>query len=134
MSEKVGIFKAIGNFFRDVRAELRKVVYPTAKQVVRNTIVVIVYILVVGTLIAALDGAFGWGRKALFAWNNSITSNEVIDWSNYELQDEESADTAPEGTDVDTSNTMEVYVDENGNMIPIDDMSEVPPTDEGSTE
>jgi len=51
-------------FYRQVVAELRKVVYPTQQQVVTYFIVVLVFVLVMMTLVAGLDYAFG---KAMFA-------------------------------------------------------------------
>ena len=51
-------------FYRQVVAELRKVVYPTQQQVVTYFFVVLVFVLVMMTLVAGLDYAFG---KAMFA-------------------------------------------------------------------
>lgn len=61
MSEKTkkpNVFKMFVNFLKDVRGELRKVVWPTYKQVVNNTIVVITSVIIVGLLIAGLDVLF----------------------------------------------------------------------------
>ena len=51
-------------FYRQVVAELRKVVYPTQQQVVTYFLVVLVFVLVMMTIVAGLDYAFG---KAMFA-------------------------------------------------------------------
>ena len=51
-------------FYRQVVAELRKVVYPTQQQVVTYFFVVLVFVLVMMTIVAGLDYAFG---KAMFA-------------------------------------------------------------------
>ena len=51
-------------FYRQVVAELRKVVYPTQQQVVTYFFVVLVFVLVMMTVVAGLDYAFG---KAMFA-------------------------------------------------------------------
>ena len=129
MSEKVGLFKAIGNYFKDVRSELRKVVYPTAKQVINNTIVVIVAIVVIGTFIALLDGAFGWGRNKLFA-KNLTTTQDGIDWSQEQFQFEGEEETTDPGaeSDVDLSNAQQLHVDEDGNITVVDP-EEAPPAD-----
>lgn len=47
-------------FYRQVVAELRKVVYPTQQQVVTYFIVVLVFVLVMMTIVAGLD--FGLGK------------------------------------------------------------------------
>ena len=39
-------FGAIGKFFRDTKSELKKVVYPTPKQMVNNTLVVLLCVCV----------------------------------------------------------------------------------------
>jgi preprotein translocase subunit SecE len=51
-------------FYRQVVAELRKVVWPTQQQLITYFIVVMVFVVVVMTIVALLDLAFG---KAVFA-------------------------------------------------------------------
>lgn len=59
---KVGIFRRIGSrvsrWFREMRSELKKVVWPTPKQLTNNTIIVIVAVLLVGLVIAGVDTLF----------------------------------------------------------------------------
>ena len=43
---KPNIFKRIGKWFREMRSELKKVIWPTRKQLVNNTIVSVCVILV----------------------------------------------------------------------------------------
>lgn len=59
------VFAKSGKFFKDVKAEFKKVIWPTPKQAVKNTIIVIVCVVVVGLLIGILDMAFSWGFKML---------------------------------------------------------------------
>jgi len=56
--KKFNFFGTIGQFFKDVRAELKKVVYPTRKQLVNNTIIVLITCIVLGTFIYGLDIGF----------------------------------------------------------------------------
>jgi preprotein translocase subunit SecE len=51
-------------FYRQVVAELRKVVWPTQQQLITYFIVVLVFVLVVMTIVSLLDLGFG---KAMFA-------------------------------------------------------------------
>ena len=44
-----------GKFFRDLKGEFKKIVWPSKKQIVNNTIVVIVAIIVIGVFIWAID-------------------------------------------------------------------------------
>ncbi|MCI8934008.1 MAG: preprotein translocase subunit SecE [Clostridiaceae bacterium] len=57
--------KGISKWFRELVSEGKKVVWPTWKQVVNNTLVVIGCILVVGVFVWALDIAFATIRDLL---------------------------------------------------------------------
>ncbi|MDZ7679270.1 MAG: preprotein translocase subunit SecE [Acidimicrobiales bacterium] len=46
-------------FTREVRGELRKVAWPTREEVVRFSIIVLITLIVMTTMIALLDYAFG---------------------------------------------------------------------------
>lgn len=50
---------SIPTFYRQVVAELRKVVYPTQEQLVTYFIVVMVFVVFMMTLVSALDLGFG---------------------------------------------------------------------------
>ena len=54
----VRFFKNTGKFLRDVKNEVKKIVWPTPKSVFKNTGVVLVAIIVVGLVIFGLDTAF----------------------------------------------------------------------------
>ncbi|MGM9650096.1 MAG: preprotein translocase subunit SecE [Butyricicoccaceae bacterium] len=60
-AKKPGFFSRIGKWFRDLRSECKKVVWPTRKQVVNNTLVVLGTILLVGVFIWILDFVFNFG-------------------------------------------------------------------------
>lgn len=46
------------HFFKDFKAELKRVVWPTPKQLVNSTIAVITIVLVIGVIVFALDMGF----------------------------------------------------------------------------
>mgnify|MGYP004564428979 CR=1 FL=1 len=46
------------HFLKDVKAELKKVIWPTPKQLVNNTLAVIAIVIVVGVIVFALDVCF----------------------------------------------------------------------------
>ncbi len=54
--------RRVKKWFRDLKSEAKKVVWPNGKQVVNNTLVVIVCIVVIGLFVALLDTAFGFIR------------------------------------------------------------------------
>ena len=51
--------------WRGFKSEVKKVVWPSGKQVLKNTGIVLVIILVCALIIGALDYAFGTGIAAL---------------------------------------------------------------------
>jgi len=58
--------KRVARYLREVVAELRKVIWPTRKQLVTYTIVVIVFVAFMISLVAGLDWVFGKAMFALF--------------------------------------------------------------------
>lgn len=59
--KKPNFFAKMANYFKEVKSELKKVVWPTFKKVRQNTLIVIIYVLIVGLVIWALDMLFTWG-------------------------------------------------------------------------
>ncbi len=56
---------AICRYFRELRSELKKVVWSTPKQILKNTLIVIVCVLVVGVFIWVFDFVARYGIDAL---------------------------------------------------------------------
>ena len=52
---KPGFFARAGKWFRDMKSELKKVQWPTRKQTINNTLIVIACVVVVGIFIALFD-------------------------------------------------------------------------------
>ena len=55
----------IRRYFRELRSELKKVVWPTPKQVAKNTLIVLACVLVVGVFIWLFDFVANTGITAL---------------------------------------------------------------------
>ena len=53
--KKPKFFQNVGKFFRDYKNEIKKVVWPTKQAVVRNTLVVLAMIIIIGLFIFGLD-------------------------------------------------------------------------------
>ncbi len=51
--------------WRGFKSEIKKIVWPSWKQVLKNTLVVLVIVLICAVAIAALDYAFSGGIRAL---------------------------------------------------------------------
>ena len=67
--KKENWFKRAGGsvcrYFRELKSELKKVVWPTPKQVLKNTLIVCGCVLVVGVFIWVFDFAAGFGISSL---------------------------------------------------------------------
>ena len=50
--------KGIAKYFRDVKSEMKKVVWPSKKQIINNTIVVLVVMTIASVVVLALDTSF----------------------------------------------------------------------------
>lgn len=61
-----GLMARLGLFYRQVIAELRKVVWPTRNELITYTVVVLFFVLVIIAYISTLDVAFGWVVLQIF--------------------------------------------------------------------
>ena len=62
---KPGFFARVGKWFKEMKSELKKVVWPTKKQTINNTVIVIVCCIVVGLCIWLFDWLAGSVISAL---------------------------------------------------------------------
>lgn len=97
------------SFSKDFKAELKKVVWPTPKQLVNNTVAVISIVLVTAAIVFVLDLTFetlnkhGVNKiKEVVSANNTVTadnttSNQTTENTNNETSTEDSQNT--ENTD-----------------------------------
>lgn len=89
MGKEVKNKKESKHFFKDFKAELKKVIWPTPKQLVNNTVAVVTIVLITGVIVFALDFAFeslntfGVNKlKEIVGYENVISSemvNEVVE-------------------------------------------------------
>ena len=57
--KKPGFFGRISRSFRDMKGELKKVVWPSKKQILNNTGVVLIAIIISAVFIGGLDSILG---------------------------------------------------------------------------
>lgn len=62
-SKKKNPFKSAGKFFKSVNAERKKVVWPKAKETLRNSLIVLVVVIILGVAIYAVDSLLALGLK-----------------------------------------------------------------------
>ena len=54
-------------FFKDMKSELKKVVWPSTRQVINNTLLVVVLVIVVSLIVLGVDLVLEYGDMKL--WN-----------------------------------------------------------------
>ena len=105
------------HFFKDFRAELKKVIWPTPKQVVNNTIAVVTIVLIVTAIVLVLDLAFeglntyGINKlKEAISANNETTQNETVNNTTEGAENttsENATNTTTEGNNTTTENSTQ---------------------------
>jgi preprotein translocase subunit SecE len=65
---RTGVFGRIGGFFREVVGELRKVIWPTRKELLTYTGIVIGFVTVMVAIVALLD--YGFAKAVLFSFGS----------------------------------------------------------------
>ena len=109
--------KIVG-YFKEVKSELKKVVWPSFKQVKNNTLIVIACVLIIGAFIWICDGIF------------SVSFGKIINRGQEETQVEQQVDENA-GTTISPEEeaafleTMGVKVDENGKYVDIETGAEL---------
>ena len=113
------------HFFKDFKAELKKVIWPTPKQLVNNTVAVVTIVLITAVIVFALDAIFDLGNKY------GITQlQNIVD----EKFSSEETDTTEEDASTDESTSTEGDVStEEGTETEGDASTEEGTTTEGDT-
>ena len=103
------------HFFKDFKAELKKVIWPTPKQLVNNTVAVVTIVLIIATIVFVLDVIFDLGNKYGITQlqnivNEKFNSEEdnaenTESTENEENQSSEETDTTEDNTAVDENTT-----------------------------
>jgi preprotein translocase subunit SecE len=68
-ADRKGLFARIGLFYRQVVAELHKVIWPTRRELATYTTVVLVFVAGLTAIVAVADALFG--RAVLFVFGGS---------------------------------------------------------------
>ena len=64
-TKKASFGTRVKRFFKDTKAELKKVTWPTKEQLIHNTGVIIVFIIIITIILSLLDVAFAQLFKML---------------------------------------------------------------------
>ena len=64
-NKKPSIFSRMGKFFKDCKSEFSKLIWPTKKQLAKNSSVVLVSMIVFGACLSLVDFSLSKGLYAL---------------------------------------------------------------------
>lgn len=108
MAKEVKNKKEKKHFFKDFKAELKKVIWPTPKQLVNNTVAVITIVLITAIIVFVLDLAFekmntyGINKLKEIVNSKNEISNELtneVNTENTQKQENEEVQTSQEGNE-----------------------------------
>lgn len=98
------------HFFRDFKAELKKVIWPTPKQVVNSTIAVVTIVLITAVIVFVLDLAFeNLNKFGISKIKGIVATSNTTDNSNVTSDETTAEDTSTidDNTTVDANVTQE---------------------------
>ena len=94
-------------FFKDFKAELKKIIWPTPKQLLTGTVAVVTIVIATTIIIFALDLVFeGFNNYGIKPIKEKVQSNSIIE-QNTEGQESDAEDTNTENSNAADTNTEE---------------------------
>ncbi len=104
------------HFFKDFKAELKKVVWPTPKQLANKTLAVIVIVLITAVIVFVLDVVFDlFNQEGINRLKSNIRNKVVVE--NTINQSENSAENATNNTENSEENVVDVNAVEDGASV-----------------
>jgi len=106
--------KQKGHFFKDMKAELKKVIWPTPKQTANNTLAVIGFTLAIAIVVFVLDICFdAINKNGVVALQEKIKSSYSVSNTTENTSDAESSVEGANNVENSTANSTEVEVETN---------------------
>ena len=65
--QTTSFFNRVAKYFKEVKSEMKKVIWPTFAKVRQNTLIVMLYVVIVGIVIWGLDALFTWGMSLIIS-------------------------------------------------------------------
>ena len=94
------------NFFKDFKAELKRVIWPTPKQLLNNTTAVVTIVIITAIIVFASDAVFDLGNKYGISKLQCIVNEKYNNTESTNSTDNSSTDNNTESTE-NTSSTEE---------------------------
>lgn len=96
-------FKSIASFFKSVKAEGKKVVWASGAYVLKNTLIVLVVVTIVGLAIYGVDTVLSLGMKGIKSLAETTTTASV----SQQVEDDTTADTQEKTTETTSTKAAE---------------------------
>ena len=96
------------SFFKDFKAELKKVIWPTPKQLINSTTAVVVIVVLTAAIVFVLDVSFDlFNKYGITKLKSSIRGQEIVQVEDEHNHDHEEENVVVENTVVDENNAVE---------------------------
>ena len=106
------------HFFKDMKAELKKVIWPSAKQTANNTLAVIGFTLILAVIVFVLDLAFDFANK------NGVVALQQKIKSSYSSNNTTTQNTTNEENQADTNTSADANKTENATNVQVETKTE----------
>ena len=101
------------SYFKAMKSELKKVTWPTPKELINNTVAVISFVIIIALIVFILDTCFNEANKGVTKLQEKVQSSFNTDAeSSAENSNSENSEEKTEGEEDEDSST-EVTVDDN---------------------
>ena len=97
------------HYFKDMKAELKKVIWPTAKQTANNTVAVIAFTLAIAVIVFVLDVVFDFvNKKGVVAIQEKIKTSYSASNTTETTDESESSENETESNESEDATNVEV--------------------------
>lgn len=100
------------SYFKAMRAELKKVTWPTPKELVNNTVAVISFVVIIALIVFVLDTCFNEANKGVTKLQEKVQTSFNTDEESSE-EDSNSENTEGESEEENEGSSTEVDVEDN---------------------
>ena len=100
------------SYFKAMRAELKKVTWPTPKELVNNTVAVISFVVIIALIVFVLDTCFNEANKGVTKLQEKVQTSFNTDEESSE-EDSNSENTEGESEEENDNSSTEANVEDN---------------------
>lgn len=105
------------NYFKEMKAELKKVVWPTPKELFNNTVAVVGFVLIIGIIVFVLDFCFDNANKyGVVKFQEKIQST-LKPTENNENTEENATEDSADGEETENAENSDIQTDNSENAV-----------------